>query len=90
VRQERNVFRQQPDRPAVTEAGERLCRSPAPQDDDPVAEAVKPLDGLPLQPDAERQQHHDGHGAPRDPEDGKGGAELLCPQIGEELAPHVS
>jgi len=59
------------------------------QDHDPVAQPVEALYGLALQPDAERQQHHDRHGAPGDPDDGEGGAKLLRPQVGEEFTPHV-
>src|SRR5216684_6006417 len=74
---------------AVAEARERLGGAAAEQDHDPVAQPVKALYGLALQPDAERQQHHDRHGAPGDPDDGEGGAELLRPQVGEEFTPHV-
>jgi hypothetical protein len=88
--QQRHVFRLQPDGTAVAEAGERLRGPPAPQDDDPVAQTVKPLLGLTLEPHTERQQHHHGDGAPGDPQHGEGGAEFLRPHVGEELAPHVS
>src|SRR5213082_3821716 len=85
-----HVVGPQPDRPAIPEPGERLRGPSAPEDDDPVAETVKPLPGLPLQADAEREQHHHGDRAPGDAQHGEGGAEFLRPQVGEELAPHVS
>src|SRR5213076_1039846 len=50
----------------------RMGRPPAEQNDDPVAQAVEALLGLPLQADAERQQHHHRHGAPGDSENGEG------------------
>ncbi len=86
---ERHVIRPQADGAAVAEARERLGGPAAEQDDDPVAQPVKALQGLPLQTDAERQQHHHRDGAPGDPEDGQGGAEFLRPQVGEEVAPHL-
>src|SRR5205809_1138336 len=67
-----------------------MNRPPAEQNDDPVAQAVEALLGLPLQADAERQQHHHRHGAPGDSENGEGRTELLRPQVREEVAPHVS
>jgi hypothetical protein len=84
-----HVIRPQADRAAISEAGERPRGPSAEENDDPVAQSVKPLPGLPLQADTEGQQHDHRHRAPGDPEDGEGGAELLRPQVGEELAPHV-
>jgi len=86
---ERHVIRPQTDRAALAEARERLGGPAAEEDDDPVAQPVKALQGLPLQADPERQQHHHCDGAPGDPEDGQGGAEFLRPQVGEEVAPHL-
>src|SRR5207249_1792716 len=90
ARQQRHVFRAQPDRAAITEAGERPRGPSAPEYDDPVAQTVKPLLGLPLETDAESQEHHHRYRAPGNAEYREGGAELLRPQVGEELAPHVS
>ena len=87
--EERHVIRPQTDRAAVAETCERLGRPSAEENDDPVAQPVEALYGLPLQPDAERQQHHHRYGAPGDTENGEGGAELLRPQVREEVAPHL-
>ena len=85
----RHVVRQETDRAAVGEALERLRGPPAEQDDDPVAQAVKALPGLALQPDTESQQDHHRHRAPGDSRDGQRGAELLGAQVGDEFTPHV-
>ena len=58
----------------------------AEQDHDPVAQPVEALLRLPLEPHAERQQHHHRHRPPGNAEDGEGGAQLLGPDVGEELA----
>src|SRR5229473_1567494 len=87
--EQRHVIRPQPDRAAVAEARERLGGAAAEQDHDPVAQPVEALYGLALQPDAECQQHHDRDGAPGDPDDREGGAELLRPQVVQEFTPHV-
>jgi len=86
---ERHVIRPQADRAAVAEARERLGRPPAEENHDPVAQPVEPLHGLPLQADAERPAAPPPPPCPTRSEDGEGGAELLRPQVGEEVAPHL-
>jgi hypothetical protein len=49
---------------------------------------VEALLRLPFEPHAEGQQHHHRHGAPGNAEDGECGAELLVPDVGEELPEH--
>ena len=59
------------DVPAVREAGKCLGRTAAKKDDDPITQPVKTFLRLPLEPDTERQQHHDRHRSPGDAEHGE-------------------